>query len=140
MRSSSLATSRGSFRDHHLDKPLGDKDFEVLARAVDQVYEVFEVMGVPREQTFYGTLNAGHPGGCFPRTREEATTLHHASLPANLYLADASLFPRSMGNPPILTIMALAKRVARTACNQGVLPFEQKGYSLTLNMGHVRKR
>ena len=133
-------TSHGSFRDRHLDKPLGDKDFEVLARAVDQVYEIFEVMGVPREQTFYGTLNAGHPGGCLPLTREEATTLHHASLPANLYLADASLFPRSMGNPPILTIMALAKRVARTACNQGVLPFEQKGYSLTLNMGHVRDR
>ncbi len=75
-------------------------------------------MGVPREQTFYGTLNAGHPGGCFPLTREEAVTLHHASLPENLYLADASLFPRSMGNPPMLTIMALAKRVARTALGQ----------------------
>ena len=108
-------TSRGSFDGRHLDKPLCDKDFEVLARAVDQVYEVFEVMGVPREQTFYGTLNAGHPGGCFPFTSEEATTLHHSSLPTNLYLADASLFPRSMGNPPMLTIMALAKRVARTA-------------------------
>ncbi len=108
-------TSHGSYDGHHLDKPLGDKDFEVLARAVDQVDEIVEVMGVSREQTFYGTLNAGHPGGCFPLTREEATTLHHASLPENLYLADTSLFPRSMGNPPMLTIMALAKRVARTA-------------------------
>ncbi|MBR3234403.1 MAG: hypothetical protein IKG11_02195 [Atopobiaceae bacterium] len=42
-------------------------------------------------------------------------SLHHASLPANLYLADASLFPRAMGNPPMLTIMALAKRIARLA-------------------------
>jgi choline dehydrogenase-like flavoprotein len=48
-------------------------------------------------------------------TEAEAETLHHATLPANLYIADASLLPRSMGNPPILTIMALAKRVARLA-------------------------
>ena len=41
--------------------------------------------------------------------------MHHDVLPDNLYVADASLLPRSMGNPPILTIMALAKRVARKA-------------------------
>ena len=110
-------TSVGSFADGRLDKPLQDADYQVLARAVDQVYAVFEAMGVPAEQTFYGTLNAGHPGGCYPLTQAEAETLHHATLPHNLYIADASLFPRAMGNPPMLTIMALAKRVARTACD-----------------------
>ena len=45
----------------------------------------------------------------------EAETLHNDALPANLYVADASLFPKSMGNPPMLTIMALARRVARVA-------------------------
>lgn len=108
-------SSAGSYDGHRLDKPLGDVDYEVLARAVDQTYEVFEALGIPREETFYGTLNAGHPGGCFPLTRAEAQSLHHDALPANLYLADASLLPRSMGNPPILTIMALAKKVARRA-------------------------
>ena len=99
----------------HLDKPLLDSDWETIARAVDLSYDVLEAVGVPRENTFFGTLNAGHPGGCFPLTEEEAETLHHDVLPANVYLADASLLPRSMGNPPILTIMALAKRVARLA-------------------------
>ena len=108
-------TSAGSYDGRHLDKPLADADYEVLARAIDQVYEVFAALGVPAERTFYGTLNAGHPGGCYPLTRDEAATLHHDSLPNNLYLADASLFPRSIGNPPILTIMALAKKVARQA-------------------------
>lgn len=108
-------TSTGSFDGRHLDKPLADVDYEVLARAVDQVYEVFAALGVPVERTFYGTLNAGHPGGCYPLTNKESTTLHHDALPQNLYLADASLFPRSMGNPPMLTIMALAKKVARQA-------------------------
>ena len=51
-------------------------------------------------------------------TEAQAETLHHDVLPGNLYIADASLLPRSMGNPPILTIMALAKRVARLAVQQ----------------------
>ena len=59
-----------------------------------------------------GTVNGGHPGGTLPLTAHEAETLHHDRLPPNLYVADASLLPRSMGNPPSLTIMALAKRVA----------------------------
>ena len=67
---------------------------------------------------FSGTLNAGQPGGCFPLTEAQAETLHHDVLPGNLYIADASLLPRSMGNPPILTIMALAKRVGRLAAQQ----------------------
>ena len=108
-------SSIGSYDGHHLDKPLLDNDYETIARAVDQCYDVLEAMGIPREKTFYGTLNAGHPGGCFPLTEAEAQTLHHGTLPENLYLADASLLPRSLGNPPILTIMALAKRVARVA-------------------------
>ena len=109
--------SIGSFDGRTLDKPLVDSDWETIARAVDLSYEVLEAVGVPREKAFFGTLNAGHPGGCFPLTEAEAETLHHGVLPANLYVADASLFPRSMGNPPILTIMALAKRVARLAAS-----------------------
>ena len=107
--------SIGSYDGRHLDKPLIDSDWETIARAVDQCYDVLEAVGVSREKAFFGTLNAGHPGGCFPLTDAEAETLHHDMLPDNLYIADASLFPRSMGNPPMLTIMALAKRVARLA-------------------------
>jgi len=33
-------------------------------------------------------------------------------LPANVYVADASLLPHSLGKPPMLTIIALARRVA----------------------------
>ena len=111
-------SSVGSYDGRRLDKPLVDSDWETIARAVDLSYDVLEEVGVPREETFFGTLNAGHPGGCFPLTEAEADTLHHDSLPSNLYIADASLLPRSMGNPPILTIMALAKRVARLAAEK----------------------
>jgi choline dehydrogenase-like flavoprotein len=48
-----------------------------------------------------------------PFTAAESRTLHHDRLPGNVYVADASLFPASLGRPPILTIMALAKKIAR---------------------------
>lgn len=61
---------------------------------------------------FLGTLNAGHPGGMLPLTAAEKDSLHHTCLPDNLYVADATILPKAMGNPPILTIMALSKKIA----------------------------
>ena len=45
--------------------------------------------------------------------------MHPARLPENVYVADASLFPKALGNPPILTIVAMAKRIA-TLCAEHV--------------------
>ena len=45
-------------------------------------------------------------------TNVGASTFHDDRLPENVYVADASLLPRSLGGPPILTIIAMAKRVA----------------------------
>jgi choline dehydrogenase-like flavoprotein len=44
--------------------------------------------------------------------------VHPSRLPENVYVADASLLPRALGNPPILTIVALAKRVAKVCVEQ----------------------
>jgi choline dehydrogenase-like flavoprotein len=75
--------------------------------------EILGRFGIREDAVFSGTLNAGHPGGMLPLTRESAVSFHDARLPDNVYVADASLFPRSLGNPPILTIVAMAKRVSR---------------------------
>ena len=47
-----------------------------------------------------------------PLTQKEKETLHHADLPDNLYIADATLLPRSMGNPPMITIKKKKKKIA----------------------------
>jgi choline dehydrogenase-like flavoprotein len=103
------ATSRG------IRKSLSPVDKKNLAEAVELTTEIITRVGVRKEKIFLGMVNAGHPGGMFPLGAAEKETLHSPALPPNVYIADASLLPDSLGKPPILTIMAVAKRVARLA-------------------------
>lgn len=105
--------SIGSVANGTISKSLTPEDRQRLADGVDVCCEIFGRKGVQRRDTWLGTINAGHPGGMLPLTSESASSMHPAALPENLYVADATLFPRSLGNPPILTIMAMAKRISR---------------------------
>jgi len=106
---------RARGRGGRLDKTLTVEDRRRLAEAEALCRNLLVRLGARPEDIFVGTLNAGHPGGMLPLTEADASTLHPDRLPANLYVADATLLPRSQGNPPILTILALARRVARVA-------------------------
>lgn len=109
-----LADERsGAAAGGDVEKDLTLKDTEALRSAVDACLGILGRLGIRKSETFFGTLNAGHPGGSLPLTPEDATTLHPGRLPGNLYLSDATLLPESLGQPPILTIMALAKRIAK---------------------------
>ncbi len=105
----------GYYDGKKLHKPLTAHDTLVIKRSVEEATAVLEHMGIAKDKTFLGTVNAGHPGGCLPLTQEDAQTMHADCLPENVYVADASLIPASMGNPPIMTIMALSLRVAQAA-------------------------
>ncbi len=111
-------SNEGSVTTQGVQKTLTDTDKEQLAAAQQVVTEILCRLGAREEDIFLGTINAGHPGGSLPLTEREAETLHHEGLPPNLYVADASLLPRSLGNPPILTIIALAKRVSKLCREQ----------------------
>jgi ferredoxin len=103
----------GTVGAHRVAKTLTATDKRRLAGATGRCIEILAAAGLDRSRTFLGTLNAGHPGGILPLTGVERLPLHADHLPENLYVADASLLPRSFGKPPILTIMALAERVAK---------------------------
>ena len=77
--------------------------------------------GADPHEVFLGTVHAGHPGGMLPLTEASAPTLHDDRLPENVFVADAALFPRSLGNPPILTIHGAGQRVARICLGQFAL-------------------
>jgi choline dehydrogenase-like flavoprotein len=66
--------------------------------------------------TFGPTLNFGHPSGTLRFGKDPATSVLDADCKAhdleNLYVADASFMPSSMGVNPSLTIAANALRVA----------------------------
>ncbi len=103
----------GHISQKGVDKKLTAEDKTNLDQGVELCTELFSRLGVKKDAIFLGKLNAGHPGGMLPLTRKDAASFHNDRLPENLYVADATLFPESLGNPPILTIMALAKRISR---------------------------
>jgi choline dehydrogenase-like flavoprotein len=103
----------GSISKRELTKTLTGEDEQRLSEGVEICTEMLLRFGAERDSIFLGTINAGHPGGMLPLTEQEAGSFHHDRLPANLYVADATLLPRSLGNPPILTIIAMAKRVSK---------------------------
>jgi len=106
-------TNTGKVEGKKIDKTLTAQDHKKLEEAVAVCIKILGRLGVKQQETFLGTINAGHPGGMLPLTAAEAQSMHPPSLPGNLYVADASLLPGSLGNPPILTIMAMAKRIAK---------------------------
>ena len=106
-------SNMGGISNGKIRKTLNDCDKEKLNEAVEICKEILVRFGVNKNEIFLGTINAGHPGGMVPLTEKEANSLHHERLPKNLYVADASLFPKSLGNPPILTIIAMAKRISK---------------------------
>lgn len=110
-------TNSGSISHKKLNKSLTETDKFHLQEATAICTEILRRMGVKKEKIFLGTINAGHPGGMLPLQGANAHNLHPEVLPQNLYVADASLFPESLGNPPILTIMALAKRISQVCMN-----------------------
>lgn len=109
---------KGHIEGCRISKAMTARDHARMNRAVEQSREILCRLGVPRDQQFLGTINAGHPGGMLPLSADEKESLHSPRLPANLYVSDATILPEAMGNPPILTIMALSKKIARAIHTQ----------------------
>jgi hypothetical protein len=103
----------GSISRHGVEKALTDQDRSRMDEGVRICREILRRFIGADDNTFLGTVIAGHPGGMLPITEREAASLHSDQLPDNVYVADASLLPKSLGTPPILTIIAIAKRVSR---------------------------
>jgi len=104
---------RGRVGARRIEKGLTADDRARLAEGVGLCSAILGHIGLPSRSHFLGTLNAGHPGGALPVTAGPEP-FHDPRLPDNVWVADATLIPSALGRPPILTIAAMAKRVART--------------------------
>lgn len=67
--------------------------------------------GADPDSIMIGSPIEGHPGGTAPMGKVVDENLE--TRVKNLYVCDASVFPRSPGRPPALSIIALAKRLAK---------------------------
>ena len=112
--------SVGSVAGRRVDKRLTAADRLRLDEAVGVATEILARFGADPDEVFTGTVHAGHPGGMLPLTEASAPSMHDDRLPENVFVADATLFSKALGNPPILTIVAMAKRVARLCATAGV--------------------
>ena len=114
---------RGRAGSKRIEKDLTDADRARLAEASALCGEILERVGAPPRVHVFGILNAGHPGGALP-VRPGPSPFHDARLPENVWVADASLLPESLGRPAMLTIMAMAKRVSRLIDTRCQAPHE----------------
>jgi len=93
-----------------LKKPVTDNDLKKLEKGVKMSEEILYQAGVKPKSIFVTGVRGAHPGGtaAIGRTvdKEFKTEIN------GLYVCDASIFPSAPGNPPVLTLVALAKKLS----------------------------
>lgn len=86
------------------------QDIRYLAEGVATAGMILERMGADPNTIGSTVYRGAHPGGTAPIGKIVDSNLETEI--SNFYVCDASVLPISPGKPPILTILALAKRLA----------------------------
>jgi len=98
--------------DGTLHKAFTPKDEEIMAKGVDAAKKIMIEAGVIPETISVAKGIGGHPGGTAAIGRVVGTDL--MTEIKDLYVCDNSVMPRSGGIPPVLTLIALGKKFARS--------------------------
>jgi choline dehydrogenase-like flavoprotein len=93
-----------------VSKGLTARDRERLGRAEEAASQVLRRAGCGPGTIFTTPLRGTHPSAT-ARIGEVVTSDLETEV-RGLYVCDASVFPRALGSPTVLTIIALAKRLA----------------------------
>lgn len=91
-------------------------DMGLLAEGSALAGAILTEAGVDPETLVSTPARGAHPGGT--AAIGEVVDKDLETEVEGLYVCDASVFPRSPGAPPVLTILALAKRLAKHMCNE----------------------
>jgi choline dehydrogenase-like flavoprotein len=103
-----------------VSKGLTDRDRTRLSRAEEAASLILRRAGCDPETIVTTPLRGTHPSGTV-RIGEMLTRDLETEV-RGLYVCDASVFPRALGRPTVLTIVALAKRLARQLALRGPSP------------------
>ncbi len=103
--------SGGVFPDGKISKPLTANDRARLAQAEAVCRKILIEAGADRSSIFMTPLRGTHPSGTVRLGALVDQNLQTETR--GLYVCDASVFPEALDRPTVLTIIGLAKRLAR---------------------------
>ncbi|RPI84897.1 MAG: GMC family oxidoreductase [Chloroflexi bacterium] len=104
--------SGGVFANGKISKPLTDNDRQRLRSAEQVCRQILVKAGADLDHLFMTPLRGTHPSGTV-RIGEMLDNNLQTSI-KDLYVCDASTFPEALGQPTVLTIIGLAKRLSGT--------------------------
>ena len=103
--------SGGVFPGGRISKPLTANDRPRLKMAEDVCHEILIEAGAKKDTIFMTPLRGTHPSGTVRVGEMVDQDLQTET--EGLYVCDASVFPEALDRPTVLTIIGLAKRLAK---------------------------
>jgi choline dehydrogenase-like flavoprotein len=103
--------SGGIYPDGTIRKPMTTRDNERLANACEVCTKILIEAGARKSSIFMRPFIGTHPSGTV-RIGDVLDTDLQTEV-NGLYVCDASVFPEALDRPTVLTIIALAKRLAK---------------------------
>jgi len=94
-----------------ISKTFTDKDWKVFKHARDIAEKILAKAGCDPDDIHHANFVLGHPSSTVKVGVLLDTNL--STQIKNLYCCDTSAFPKAPGRPPALTVVVLAKRLAR---------------------------
>ena len=103
--------SGGVFPNGKISKPLTELDRSRLRQAEEVCHKILIEAGADKSTIFMTPLRGTHPSGTVRIGKLLDTNLQTET--PGLYVCDASTFPEALDRPTVLTIIGLAKRLAK---------------------------
>ncbi len=104
------------YRDGRIEKELTSQDINLLKEGYDKSVELLKAIGVEPLSISSTPIRGAHPGGTAAIGKVVDKNLE--TRIKGLFIADASVIPQAPGRPPILTIVALAKRLSKNITDE----------------------
>lgn len=95
----------------NIEKTLTKVDVDLIKEGYKKAINILLKLGVPEKSIVATSLKGAHPGGT--AAVGEVVDRNFETDIKGLYVCDASVIPEAPGRPPILTIVAIAKKVAK---------------------------
>lgn len=96
--------------DKSIEKSLTKRDLGLLKEGYERSVKILVEAGVDPSSIVSTPIRGAHPGGTAAMGKVVNNNLE--TQIKGLFIADASVIPQALGRPPILTVAALAKRLA----------------------------